>query len=991
VRGFGILGAALFLPGVALAQVPERRVPVRSDTGVTAPGRPAADTVRGDTTRRRAARGDTTGVDSAAAQRELVQWAEPDSVMNALLNRPGYTATRYQGKRAAFNATQRTLTLSGQGAVQREQTILVADTIVYNDSTKIVRAAAPPQDTIVLRDPSQGTSDLVALGGMEYDIVHRRGIARELSTSSAQAGQTWYVATDKGAVQGDTSGRGHSTSYAEDGSITSCDRPLPHYHFQAKEIKIVSKRLLVARPAVLYIADIPVMWLPFIFQDMRPGRHSGLIAPRIGISDIVRTSSGYTRQIDNLGYYFALNDYMDATVTFDWRSGNSDREGDVGWRRFNGEWRYRWLDRFLSGAIRTSYSTFSDGQTSLGLSWSHQQQFSQHSSLNANLNYSSNTTAIRQQAFTVAQALATIASAINFQQTLGPASFSVGGTRTQYTGRKEVDQNFPNLSVNVKPISITPWLLWSPQLSVNNTQSFNMEAAPVRYIPSSTGPGFDTVRVKADQRTTTVSLQTPLRIFGFTWQNSIRVNEHEEDFPRAYQILDFETGRPIGTRVFGQTFDTRIDWETGISLPVLLQGTFNLTPTVSIVNADPSYPFMARTTFSGGRYVRQTKTLQYGVSIAPTLFGFFPGFGPFTRIRHSIQPRLQYGYAPAADVRDDFLQAYNKTRAGYPGGLPRSTLTFQLDQVFEAKLRSRNDTNPEGGEKIKLLTLGFSAITYDFERARRTNLSGFTTPSFSYHVTSDLLPGFDLTVDYSLYQGDIQSDTARFKPFRTGIDASLTLGRNNNPFAVLRRIFGGKQTDTSTAAAAANTTSAQGINQQPNVAGPMTGRYPNEINTAGGWSATFNFSSHRSRPIPGARIFDPTSFCRQFLNDPFTYQRCLTQNQNTPIDSLEQRFGGGEVIVPPPQTTLRSSVAFNLTPKWAMQWTTGYDFERHEFSDQNVSLQRDMHDWRALLSFSRAPNGNFAFNFFISLKAEPDLKFDYSRSTYRPPSGSTTP
>src|SRR5581483_8440488 len=99
----------------------------------------------------------------------------------------------------------------------------------------------------------------------------------------------------------------------------------------------------------------------------------------------------------------------------------------------------------------------------------------------------------------------------------------------------------------------------------------------------------------------------------------------------------------------------------------------------------------------------------------------------------------------------------------------------------------------------------------------------------------------------------------------------------------------------------------------------------------------------------------------------------------------------GEVIVPPPQSTLRSSVAFNLTPKWAMQWTTGYDFERREFSDQNVSLQRDMHDWRALLSFSRAPNGNFAFNFFISLKAEPDLKFDYSRSTYRPPSGSTTP
>jgi hypothetical protein len=67
-----------------------------------------------------------------------------------------------------------------------------------------------------------------------------------------------------------------------------------------------------------------------------------------------------------------------------------------------------------------------------------------------------------------------------------------------------------------------------------------------------------------------------------------------------------------------------------------------------------------------------------------------------------------------------------------------------------------------------------------------------------------------------------------------------------------------------------------------------------------------------------------------------------------------------------------------------MYWTTGYDFERHEFSDQNVSLQRDMHDGRALFGFTRAPNGNFAFSFFIALKAEPDLKFDYNRSTARP-------
>ena len=53
---------------------------------------------------------------------------------------------------------------------------------------------------------------------------------------------------------------------------------------------MISKNILVARPAVMYIADIPVLWLPFIFQDIRSGRRSGIIPPRIGFSDIVRNS-----------------------------------------------------------------------------------------------------------------------------------------------------------------------------------------------------------------------------------------------------------------------------------------------------------------------------------------------------------------------------------------------------------------------------------------------------------------------------------------------------------------------------------------------------------------------------------------------------------------------------------------------------------------------------------------------------------------------------
>src|SRR5207244_4444925 len=92
---------------------------------------------------------------------------------------------------------------------------------------------------------------------------------------------------------------------------------------------------------------------------------------------------------------------------------------------------------------------------------------------------------------------------------------------------------------------------------------------------------------------------------------------------------------------------------------------------------------------------------------------------------------------------------------------------------------------------------------------------------------------------------------------------------------------------------------------------------------------------------------------------------------------------GAPLIQLPPQTNLSGNLNFELTQHWAAAWQTSYDFERHEFAAHVVSLQRDLHDWRAIFAFTKSPNGNFAFNFFIALKAEQDLKFDYSKASIR--------
>jgi len=935
---------------------------------------------------------DSARADSLKAPRILVEWPDPDSTMAQLLQRTGYTTTRYQSKDAQLNSINHELKLSGKAAVERVQTTLVADTIVYNDSLRVMRATAPMTDTIFLRDPSQGTADLLAQGRLEYDLRRHFGLVNRLSTSSAQNGQTWYIYGHAAAVKGDTTGQGHSISYAEDASITSCDLPEPHYHFQSSEVKIISKSLLVARPAVLYVADIPVLWLPFIFQDMRSGRRSGIIPPRFGVTDIVRTSPDYVRSIDNLGYYFNINDYMDALLSYDWRSGTSNQEGDFGYNKLNGEFRYRWLNRFVSGGIRASYWTYSNGDRTIGFNWQHAQQFSQSSSLNMNLNYTSNTTVYQQDALTVAQALAAISSQLALTKKLGPFNITAGGSRSQYAGRDLVNQDFPNFSVTAQPINIASWLAWTPTLQVDNNQAFNLDNNSIfRYFFDSTGK-FDSSEVKANTRTTTANFSTPLRIGRFELNNTFRYNDQLNDLPTTVTQFDFNTGVETGSRTYANFRKTQLDWDTQFSLPGILQGTWNVAPFVSLTNADGSYSYLVRTTLTNGDWVSQSKRIQTGISASPTFFAFFPGFGPFSRLRQSIQPRLSFAYAPAADVSDQFLQATGRTRSGYLGGLRQETLQFQLNQTLEAKLHSKSDTAPDAGDKIRLLTINASPIDYDFVVAARTHRFGVTSNSFSYNLQSDLLPGFDFSSNYSLFQGDPLSDTAQFKPFRTGLTATFTIGKKSNPFSTLRKIFGGA-TPADTNPVGSNLTgnnmdgtdqSGMGINALPATAGSVGSRYPYAIDANQGWNLQVSFTSSRSRPITGSnvKVLDVKALCAPYLVDPIAYQRCL--QSPPPTDTVSQIIGGATQYVSPSQSTLRGNLSFHITPRWSMQWTTGYDFELHEFSDHVVSLQRDMHDWRAIFAFTQAPNGNFAFNFYISLIAEPNLKFNYDRRTYRP-------
>ncbi len=74
---------------------------------------------------------------------------------------------------------------------------------------------------------------------------------------------------------------------------------------------------------------------------------------------------------------------------------------------------------------------------------------------------------------------------------------------------------------------------------------------------------------------------------------------------------------------------------------------------------------------------------------------------------------------------------------------------------------------------------------------------------------------------------------------------------------------------------------------------------------------------------------------------------------------------------------------FNVTPKWKVQYTSGYDFQANKLSLTQFSIYRDLHCWD--LSFRWSPIGNYRF-YSVDLRVKAsilqDLKLSKRRDSY---------
>ncbi|MFA6167540.1 MAG: putative LPS assembly protein LptD, partial [Gemmatimonadaceae bacterium] len=641
--------------------------------------------------------------------------------------------------------------------------------------------------------------------------------------------------------------------------------------------------------------------------------------------------------------------------------------------------------------------TLSSGLTNTQVSWNHTQEFSASSRLTSNLNYVTSTTVQRQTALNAMSALATISSMLNYSRAVGPFSVSVGGTRRQYPGREQVDQDFPSVNVSSKAIHIGRFVEWTPGFNSSTSSSQHLDAqGDFKYRYFERNGVLDSTKFDRSTSSSTAAFNSPFKIGKFNLPLSISYSDRMNDFPEVRLIVNPADTSRRETRVYSRTYLTTLDWRTAVTLPTFLQGSWNVVPTVSIENVDPA-GFWVRSERTGNNFVSQSKRLSWGVGVAPTFFGLSRwGVGPVARFRHSINPTLSWSYSPTAKVSDEFLAALGKTPAGYLGALAQNQLTLHLSQTFEAKLKkSASDTSSsEEGKKVKLLSMNFGSLTYDFERARATGKSGFATPNMNIDMNSELLPGLSLALGYSLFEGAVDSDTAKFSPYRESISASMQINRQT-PF--IRWILGlfGVSSDASVAPGALDATSGQfgqGMGSSQQIAGAGMRQQLSAVPVGRGFDASISLSATRQRPpsistdTSRVKQYDATIQCEALKVNPIQYDVCVRNAlaaPNVDYTQFSSTTAGGTFFREPPRTSINWRTSFDLTPKWAVQWSTSYDAVRKEFASHQVTLQRDLHDWRAMFGFTQAPNGNFAFTFFVSLKAEPDLKFNYDRASYR--------
>src|SRR4029079_5317939 len=80
--------------------------------------------------------------------------------------------------------------------------------------------------------------------------------------------------------------------------------------------------------------------------------------------------------------------------------------------------------------------------------------------------------------------------------------------------------------------------------------------------------------------------------------------------------------------------------------------------------------------------------------------------------------------------------------------------------------------------KFRVLSINTTAMSYDFEQAKKPGRTGWTTQTITNSLLSDLLPQFTFSFTHDLWRGPVGFDTTHFDPFLSNVSASFAISRD---------------------------------------------------------------------------------------------------------------------------------------------------------------------------------------------------------------------
>ncbi len=359
------------------------------------------------------------------------------------------------------------------------------------------------------------------------------------------------------------------------------------------------------------------------------------------------------------------------------------------------------------------------------------------------------------------------------------------------------------------------------------------------------------------------------------------------------------------------------------------------------------------------------RTYNFSSSLGTTIYGTF-NFKPTSKIksiRHVMRPSLSYGYTPsfekyydtyATDATGTMTKEYNRFEGGIfgaPGNTNSNILGFDLSNTFEAKITDPDSTKTEPKKIMLLNNLNFST-SYDI------NANGKTTLAWAPIRVSGGTQLFNdkMNMNFGATLDPYAIDNAGNRINVYNIDNGGSLFRMTSANMTLNYSISSKDSEEKN-------------KKDKNKQGQRNGGRDDDLfgrNTIDNVRGSDQFAADEDKGEDKI-----TEFFASKLPWDITFAYSLTYGNN----NREKKITGNSIMI---------SANGDLTPKWKVGVSTGYDFVQNGVTYTQLRFDKDLLSWK--MNFNWQPFGNQAnWSFFIGIKSGilSDIKYDKRSASNR--------